>query len=346
MTTGGNSMKKLFFVLICTLFLTGLLAAETLTLEKVGTYKTGDQPKQVIFSPDNRFMVLPLLDDKGFRVISAEDASDSRIVEPPDAELLGFAEGLFVPEKNAFFVSQMTTGNIYEYSYPGFEYKRTISTGGEWSKFIAWSPEKNLLAVSNWLSNDVSLIDYDSGEVLRYLKTGAAPRGMAFLKGGEEIIVACYDGGQVQKFSVSDGKKLLEYKLDKACMRHLVLSGDEKKFYVSDMFHFTVHEMNTSNFAITRTWKVYNNPNTICLLNDRYLFVSSRGPNNPKDYTLRSPKNGVITVFDVTTGTEVFKVEGGNQPTGLDVSKDGRYLCSSNFQDANCDLYEIKITQD
>ena len=61
---------------------------------------------------------------------------------------LGFAEGLFIKEKNCFFVSQMTTGTIYEYSYPDFKLKRSISTEGNWSKFIAYNHDKNFLSVS------------------------------------------------------------------------------------------------------------------------------------------------------------------------------------------------------
>ena len=74
----------------------------------------------------------------------------------------------------------MTTANVYEYSYPGFQYLRTIPTGGVWSKFIEYSKEKNLLCVSNWCSNDISLIDYDTGKVVRIIKTTAAPRGLLF----------------------------------------------------------------------------------------------------------------------------------------------------------------------
>ncbi len=37
----------------------------------------------------------------------------------------------------------------------------------------------------------------------------------------------------------------------------------------------------------------------------------------------------------------VKEYEGGNQPTGLDISKKLNILCSSNFQDENIELYEI-----
>ncbi len=330
-----NTMAALLAFALCA-------GAFSLTVEKEGSYSCGRQPKQVLFSPDSSLVVLPLLDDKGFQVISLADGSHPRLIAPPRAEKLGFAEGLFIPEKQAFFVSQMSTGYIYEYDYPSFSFRREISTGGVWSKFIAWSGDKRLLAVSNWVSNDVSLIDYESGKVLRSIKTKAAPRGLAFTKQGSEIIVLCFDGGVIQKFSTEDGKLLASCAVQKSAMRHIAVNDAESKAYISDMYHASLYELDLSSFAITRTWKVFNNPNTIALYKDRYLFASSRGPNNKKDYTLRSPVDGKITVIDTLTGEVVLAIRGGNQPTGLDISPDGKWLCFSNFQDANIELYRLK----
>jgi hypothetical protein len=69
--------------------------------------------------------------------------------------------------------------------------------------------------------------------------------------------------------------------------------------------------------------------------------VSCRGPNNPKGYTLRSPQNGRVMVFDVKNRTLAFTIQGGNQPTGLDISGDDRYLVFSNFMDANFEVYDL-----
>ena len=74
---------------------------------------------------------------------------------------------------------------------------------------------------------------------------------------------------------------------------------------------------------------------------NRWLFVSSRGPNNKEDYTKRSPENGKIQIIDTQTMKVIQAFEGGNQPTGLDISPDGKYLCFSNFPDENIELYEI-----
>ena len=312
-------------------------------LTKIGSFKCGRQPKQVLFSPDSKYIIMPLLADTGFDIFSLEEKKIIKRITPPDSKQTGFAEGLFIPGKKVFLVSQMTTGKLHEYTYPGFEFKRSISTEAEWSKFIAWSPEKQLLAVSNWISNTISIIDYEKGTVLRQISTAAAPRGLYFINDGKEIISLAFDGGKIEKFDVDTGKLLDKISISKSAMRHIVVNKAETQAYVSDMYFKTVYDIDLETFAITKQIKVFNNPNTIDLYKDRWLFVSCRGPNNPDDYTKRSPKNGQIYIIDTNDMTEVTHFEGGNQPTGLDVSPDGRFLCFSNFQDRNIELYSIEL---
>lgn len=312
------------------------------TFEYRGTFDCGSQPKQVLFSPDSRYIVLPLLDGDGFDIFDVQnEAMTKQHVVCPDSELKGYAEGLFIPEKNAFLISQMTTGMVYEYSYPGFQYRRSIDTEGTWSKFIAWSPETGMIAVSNWLSNDVSLVNFETGEVVRKLSTGQAPRGLWFLNGGREIISLSFEGGVIEKFDCTTGKRLNVISIQNAAMRHIVVNRAETKAYISDMYYRSVYVVDLASFKIEKTVKVFNNPNTIDLIKDRWLCVSCRGPNNPEDYTLRSPKDGKIYVFDTVDMSEYFIIDGGNQPTGLDVSPDDQYLCFSNFQDDNIELFSL-----
>ena len=338
----NHRIEKSFLVFLMMIFATSFAHAQEPVLTKIGTYKCGRQPKQVLFSPDSKYVIMPLLDDNGFDVFSIQEKKIIKRINPPNAAKVGFAEGLFIPEKNTFLVSQMTTANVYEYSYPDFELVRTIPTTGNWSKFIAFSSQKQLLAVSNWVSNDVSIIDYKTGACLRKIKTGAAPRGLYFIEGGKTIISLSFDDGLIEKLDVETGKQLAVIKVTNGAMRHIVLNDDSTKAYVSDMYHRLVYEVNLTTFKITEKTQVFNNPNTIKLYKNRWLFVSSRGPNNKEDYTKRSPENGKIQIIDTQTMKVVLAFEGGNQPTGLDISPDGKYLCFSNFQDENIELYEIK----
>ncbi len=334
--------------------LTVQISAQTLSVTKSAVLPCGKQPKQVLFTPDGKAVVLPLLDDTGFEVITlsaagepaqTETPASRSVVRPPHAERKGFAEGLFVPEKGAFFISQMTTGYVYEYAYPGFTLRREIPVGGEWCKFIAWDGTRQRLAVSNWISNTVSIIDYESGKTVKTVRTAAAPRGLAFTENGNTLIVTCFDGGVVQKIHVESGTETARIGVPKSAMRHIAVTADETRAYVSDMYHAAVYEIDLAAFTVTDTYRVFNNPNTICLYKDRYLFVSSRGPNDPVDYTRRSPVNGKITVIDTAAKTVLAAIDGGNQPTGLSVAPDGSSFCFSNFQDANVELYRIRFAE-
>ena len=331
-----------FFLIILVLFFQFYGFSEGPGLSKLGTYKCGRQPKQVLFSPDDKYVVMPLLDDEGFDVFSIEEKQIVKRISPPGAKSRGFAEGLFIPEKNVFLVSQMTTGYVHEYSYPQFEYIRSVATKGTWSKFIAFNNDKQILAVSNWVSNNVSIIDYKSGNLIRKIKTEAAPRGLFFMENGSQIISLSFDSGVIEKFDVESGDRLDFIKIENAAMRHIVTDSKKNKAYVSDMFHRIVYQIDLSTFKLEKSTRVFNNPNTIDLLNDRWLFVSSRGPNNKEDYTKRSPENGKIQIIDTESMKIVLSIEGGNQPTGLDVSNNGKFLCFSNFQDENIELYKIE----
>ncbi len=310
-------------------------------LEQVGVFPCGDQPKQVIYSPDDKYIFIILLNGDGFQVFNTDTFKMDYYIKPPDKKRhRGFPEGLFIPEKNAFLVSQMTTGLIYEYSYPGLEYRRTINTKGIWSKFMAWSHDLQVVAVSNWETNNISIIDYSKGDVLKLIKTSPSPRGLAFTKDGKYLYATTFDGGEIYKIDTRTWKIKNRISRKNSAMRHVELSNDEKTAYVSDMYYSEVYVINTDSFKIEHTYKVDRNPNTIALTPDnKWLLVSSRGPNDPETYLTRSPRNGRNTIIDLTNQKIAGYIEGGNQPTGLGVSNDGNYACFSNFRDDNIEIY-------
>jgi sugar lactone lactonase YvrE len=71
------------------------------------------------------------------------------------------------------------------------------------------------------------------------------------------------------------------------------------------------------------------------------LFVCSRGPNNPVDWTAKGPLFGKLYCLDPLTLAVTDWAWGGNQPTGLAISPDGRFVCFSDFLDARLEVYAI-----
>ncbi|HOT59978.1 MAG TPA: beta-propeller fold lactonase family protein [Spirochaetia bacterium] len=311
--------------------------------QAMGIFSCGVQPKQVIFSPDDDYILIPLLGERGFDVFSLSKLRMIKRIEPPDpSKQTGYPEGLFLKERNVFWVSQMTTSSIYEYSWPALEYKRTIPTGGVWSKYITWHSEKKIAAISNWLSNTVSIINPESGDIIKKLPTAAVPRGLAFTKDGKYLVVTAFEGGRISLFDTDTWKEIKYIQKAGSNMRHAVLSPNDRFLYVSDMGNNMVYEIAMDTFTITEWYEVDHNPNTIDISPDgKLLIVSCRGPNNPVSYLIRSPRSGYIVVIDVEQKRVVAMFSGGNQPTGLDISNNGKYLCFSNFLDNTIELFYL-----
>lgn len=85
------------------------------------------------------------------------------------------------------------------------------------------------------------------------------------------------------------------------------------------------------------------NPNTIDLSPDKkVLYVSCRGQNATADnYYIPGPEWGSVLLFDTATGKMLDAIVGGNQPTALDVSQDGKLLVFSDFLDMRLEVFEL-----
>jgi DNA-binding beta-propeller fold protein YncE len=179
------------------------------------------------------------------------------------------------------------------------------------------------------------------------LKNIPVPRGLAFTDDGKYLLVAAFEGGTITKISTEGWKPIGSILKPNAAMRHIVMAPDGKRCFVSNMHHAEIYEISLDPFKIIHVYKVWQNPNTIDLTHDgRYLFISNRGPNNPKGYREKSLKKGTIMIFDTMTNELITTIPGGTQPTGLDISPDDRYLAFSNFQDNTIEIFSIEGLSD
>jgi DNA-binding beta-propeller fold protein YncE len=167
---------------------------------------------------------------------------------------------------------------------------------------------------------------------------------MAFSPDSGLLYVAIFDEALIQVIDMPQRKVIKSFKFYNAtgAARHVIYH--EGKLIVSDMYQGNVCILDAATGKLLRSKRVGYNINTIVLSPDgKRIFASSRGMNNPEDYTVPGPEFGAVYALSSEDLTLEEKVWGRNQPTGLAVSPDGSYLVFTDFLDANMEVY--KITQ-
>jgi len=313
-------------------------------LEQLAVIKTGMHPKSVEFTPDGKYMVSALLEGTGVDIISTETYKLVKRVSFPEkfAKQRNFVEIVFLPERNEMWVSQMATNSVHVVDMKDFTYKLTIPTLGIWTKIIAFSNDHKLAFVSNWESHDVSVVDVEKYKVIKKIKVAGIPRGMAVTEDNKFLYVCIFSTGEMQKIELSSLKIVKTMKFPKGAKRHIILDKKKNLFYVSDMYRGSIYVISPVDDKVVKEIPVDSKLNTAKLTPDgRYIFVSSRGPNNSESYLLKGPKFGKVFVIDTATYEIKEWIWGRNQPTGLDISPDGKYMVFTNFLNDELELYKI-----
>lgn len=313
-------------------------------LEQVAVISTGKHPKSVEFTPDGRYMVSALLEGSGVDIISAENFKHVKRVEFPEkyAKMKNFVEIVFLPGKNEMWVSQMSTNSVHVIDMKDFTYKLTIPSKGIWTKIIAFSNDYKLAFASNWESHDISVIDVDQYKVIKKIKVAGIPRGMAVTDDNKYLYVCIFSSGQMQKIDLKTLNVVKTMNFPHGAKRHIILDKKKNLFYISDMYRGSIYVLNPVDDKVIKEIPVDSKLNTAELSPDgKFIFVSSRGPNNRESYLLKGPIFGKVFVIDTDTLEIREWIWGRNQPTGLDVSPDGKYMVFTNFLNDELELYRI-----
>jgi len=314
-------------------------------------YETGAWPKSVYFSPDGQRLFVPLLNQHGIDVFKRLPAGgiegaalefETRLTVP-NSTAIGFVEAMCDARRRELWVSNMMENKLHIYNLDTLEYKTSVSTGGVFPKVVTQSPDGNITVASNWSSRDISVFDSNTKELIRKIPVGGTPRGMAFSPDSTLLYTAIYDAPLVVVIDMTQNRIIKRFRLydGAGAARHIIYRGG--KLYVSDMLRGTVNILDASTGTLLHSARVGLNINTIILTPDgRYVFASSRGRNHIHDYTKPGPDFGAVYMLSAEDLTLVEKIWGRNQPTGLAVSPDGKYLAFTDFLDANLEWYSLQ----
>ncbi len=335
---GYNTFKG-SYSLDSTLTLEFFLDPEGQILRSIGTITTQGAPKGVSVTHDGTEAWTSILN--GPPSIQIFDPRTGKLLGGVDIGEHGAVEVIFNAAGTLAYTSQMETAKCFEIDVATRTVLREFDTNSTWTKWVELSPDEKTLYASNWSGDDVSVIDLETGQLIKRLGVSNTPRGMYATDDGKWLYVAGFDSGDLERINLATYTRETLFTAGGA-LRHIVADERTGRMYISDMAKALVwvHDMNTG--TTTKFVDVDSHPNTIDLTPDgRMLFVSCRGANNPKSYYLPGPEWGSILVFDAATGAPLDAVIAGNQPTALDVSDDGKLLIISDFLDNRLRVYEI-----
>ena len=318
------------------------LEKESGVMKLLGEYRTGIQPKSAYFSPDGRRIFVPLLDQHGVDVFRFEQSLvfEKRLTIPGSAAV-GFVEAMTDERRRELWVSNMVENKVHIFNLDTLDYKTSLGTGGILPKVVAQNPDGSLTVVSNWVSRDISVFDSETKKLLRRIPAGGTPRGMAFSPDGTLLYTAIFDEPVIAIIDMTQNKVSKRYRLYEGAgaARHVIYR--DNRLYVSDMYRGTVNILNAATGALIASKRIGPNINTIVLSPDgKRLVASSRGRNNSEDYTKPGPDFGAVYLLKAEDLSLEERIWGRNQPTGLAISPNGKYLVFTDFLDANLELYE------
>ncbi len=306
-------------------------------------FSTGSAPKQVAFTPDASELWVTLLGGSG---LEAYDPLTGELIAAIDLPEAGSVEVIFDARGEKAYVSQMETASVYEIDVATHSVDRQLLTEGSWTKVMVLSADGSRLWASNWVSNDVSEFDLETGEMVRRLPTVTTPRGLAVDPESTRLYVAGYDAGDIEVIDLASGEASTIHHSGGA-LRHLAARPAAGLIYASDMALDTIFVIDTATDTVSTMGTTDRLPNTIDLSPDgRFLAVSNRGRNNPESYYLPGPEWGSVLLLDTADGTVLDAIVGGNQPTGLDISADGAWLAYSDFLDNRVTVLALPTSEE
>lgn len=312
------------------------------SLRLTGMVSTGSQPKSVEFLGDSPLTVVALLNGPGVEIFSTETgALVKRIIIPePYGSAGGFVESVYLPGRRELWVSQMNTNRVHGIDGESFTYLGSVSTGGGWPKVITPSRDERFLYASNWTGENIGIIDLENRRLAGTIPVTGIPRGMAFGSDESILYVCIYGTGNIEKVDVNRKISLGVLPTGPGAARHIVYDPRARLFYVSDMLTGRVYSLSEITGRVENSLRIGPNLNTIKLSDSGdFLFISSRGRNNPETYLRKGPDFGTVTVLDTRRFIVVEKIYGGNQTTGLAIRQDR--LVFSDFKDDRLEFYRI-----
>ena len=180
-------MPKDPLLLVCNKHDDTMSFVDPVALRVIETISVGPNPHEIIVTPDRRFAYLSNYRPPGdsISVIDLDARRHTKQIATGDYTRI---HGAAMTSDGSFaYFTAGQSGYVIEIDTSKNVVTRAISTCGEISHMVYVSSDDTLLYTANIVSEDVSVIDRASGELLRKIPCGSGVEGMAFSPDGTEL---------------------------------------------------------------------------------------------------------------------------------------------------------------
>ena len=193
-------------------------------------------------------------------------------------------------------------GYVYRIDVATFDVEDVVKVGAV-PKYLATTPDGRLLLVSNFCSQDVSVVDVATGDEVQRILVGLHPRGIAITSDSSAAFVAVMGAASVVRIDLATwGTARIAAG---PTPRHLVLSPDDRVLYVTNNLAGTVRSLDAASGAELATVRTGRQPRSMAISDDgRSLWVV-----NYADDTLSKVATATMTV--------VQEIATGRRPVGV-----------------------------
>lgn len=310
--------------------------------KKISDNKTAEEPKQVAVDLVNKLAYVTCMKGHSLQEFSYKSGLlvfTKEWLFPDQCVEIEFIEGLCYLTTTNFYRGDTQKSHLHVFDPVKGSKISSIDTQGEWSKVMCIDKKNKLVYVSNWHSNDISIVDISNilvPVVIQKVPCGKAPRGLVLRPDGVVIATSFYDRkifavGKVDGiFKIISESKPFDPKKYGGNMRDILITKDGKTLWVSNLGRNIVHWYDAYTLEIKGSIAIPREPNSMRFMDEKenIIGVSCR-------------KDGVICFIDTITKKPVgISSKTERLPTGLAATKNGFIV--TNFDDNSMELHEVK----
>lgn len=310
--------------------------------KKISSIQTAIEPKQVVVDDDRKRAYVTCMKGHILQEFSYEDNNLTLLQQwkfPEQCVEAEFISSLIYITTTNFKRGDEQRSHLWIFDSFVGQIISSVDTLGEWSKVIVVDSLRKLVFVSNWHSNDVSVIDISDLKDLKFVQKVScdkAPRGLVLRPDGVVLATSFYGrkifaiGRIGQRYEIIKESEPFDPTGYGGNMRDILITRDGKTVWVSNLGRNMVHWYDAKTLELGGSISIPREPNSMrfMTINEHIIGVSCR-------------KDGVICFIDTETKKPIGVSERTKKlPTGLAAIEGGFIV--TNFDDNSMELHKVR----